>query len=263
MPSLLEDATTLRGDGDRTFIVVPDLWQQGRGAFGGIAIAALARVLQRSEAHSGRTLRTFTADLCGPVMPGEAELRVEVLRRGKNLSNVEARLLQSGEVVARASGSLSTARAVDVPRRQPPAPELPDWRSVPVVPVGPPFAPVFAQHFEYRLTGPMPFSGGKDAIAEGWIRERVPPSRYDVPLLIGMLDAWWPSLFSVLSRPIRVATTTFTAEVLCDPSTLPGEEPLLYRAHVPAVHDGFMLEFRELWSGGTLLAANQQTMVLI
>ena len=263
MASMLEDATALRRDGERTIIVVPDMWQQGRGAFGGIALTALARALEQSQADSGRSLRTFTADLCGPVMPGEAEVRVDVMRRGKHLSNVEARLLQGGELVARASGSLSRARNLDVARRQPGAPEPPDWRTVDPVPVGPPLAPVFAQHLEYRPTGPLPFTGGEHAVAEGWIRERIPPSRFDVPLLIGMLDAWWPPIFSVLTRPVRVATTTFTAEILCDPSSLPPDEPLFHRGHVHALHDGFMVEFRELWSNGVLLAANQQTMVVM
>jgi hypothetical protein len=261
--SPFEDATTLRSEGDRTFVRVPDAWQQGRGAFGGIALATLARALERSEAGSGRVLRTFTADLCGPVLPGDAEVQVEVMRRGKSLSNVQARLVQSGELVARASGALSTARNVDVARRQPPAPDQPDWRSIPVAPVGPPLAPAFARHFEYRSTGPIPFRGGDAAVVNGFLRERTPPSRYDIPLLVGMVDAWWPSLFSTLDKPVRVATTTFTAEVLCDPSTLSPEEPLYHRAHVPAVHDGFMVEFRELWAGDRLLVANQQTMVLM
>ncbi len=262
MASMLEDATTLRHDGERTFVVVPDGWQQGRGAFGGVALATLARALEHAEAGSGRSLRTFTADLCGPVMPGEADVRVEVMRRGKHLTHAEAWLLQGSELVARGSGSLCAGRGTEIARRQPPAPTPPDWRSIDPVPILPPLAPVFAQHLEYRPTGPLPFTGGEHAIAEGWIRERIPPSRFDVPMLVGMLDAWWPPIFSVLSRPVRVATTTFTAEILCDPSSLDPAEPLFHRGHVHALHDGFMVEFRELWSNGTLLASNQQTMVL-
>jgi hypothetical protein len=262
MGSVLEHATRLRRDGDRLTIEVPDTWQQGRGAFGGIALTTLARALEHAELDSGRSLRTFSADLLSPVMPGEAEVRIDVLRRGKHLSNVEARLLQDGSVVARGSGALCTARAPDVARRQPTPPPPADWRAIPVLPAGPPLAPVFSQHFEYRSASPPPYSGAEHAVVDGWIRERETPTRYDVPMLIGMLDVWWPSLLSALRRPIRVATTTFTAEILADPTTIPTDAPLRYRAHVLAVHEGFMVEFRELWSGDRLLAANQQTMVL-
>ena len=144
---------------------------------------------------------------------------------------------------------------------QPEPPPALSWRDVPVLPMGPPLSPVFAQHLEYRSHGPLPFSGG-EALALGFIREREPPARYDVPLLVAMLDVWWPSLFPRLERPVRAATISFTAEVLTDPSSLPTEAPLLHRGRVAAVHDGFQVEFRELWSEGRLLAANQQTMAL-
>lgn len=263
MSSLLEEATTLRGaDGELT-ISVPDRWQQGRGAFGGIALGALARALIHGEPDPARRLRTFTADLCRPLMPGEAQVRVEVLRRGKQLSNIEARLLQGGEVVARGSGSLSVVRDASAPVVRPPAPAPTNWRDAPAVPVGPPMAPVFAQHLEYRPTGPLPFSAGPDPVAEGWIREREPPTRYDAPMLIAMLDVWWPSLFALLDAPLRVATTTFTAELHTDPSAVPPTDPLYHRARVETQSEGFMLEYRELWSGDRLLATNQQTMVLL
>ena len=81
---------------------VPDGWQQGRGAFGGLVLAALLRAMEAVEPDRGRVTRSLTGDLCGPVQPGPAELVVEVLRRGNNLSNLDARLYQNGEVQARA-----------------------------------------------------------------------------------------------------------------------------------------------------------------
>jgi hypothetical protein len=46
-----------------------------------------------------------------PALVGPAAIEVTVLRRGRNLSNLDARMMQSGEVVARASAVFSEARA--------------------------------------------------------------------------------------------------------------------------------------------------------
>ena len=50
--------------------VVPDGWQQGRGAFGGLVLAALARAVEMSEPEKDRTLRSFNGEIAGPVLPG-------------------------------------------------------------------------------------------------------------------------------------------------------------------------------------------------
>ena len=45
---------------------------------------------------------------------------------------------------------------------------------VEVLPLWQPLAPVFTQHMEFRLTGPLPLSGGEPR-ASGWVRPRTPP----------------------------------------------------------------------------------------
>ena len=47
------------------------------------------------------------------------------------------------------------------------------------MPLVAPLAPVFSQHFEYRNTGPAPFSGHAEATAAGWIRAKTAPPRMD------------------------------------------------------------------------------------
>jgi hypothetical protein len=52
-------------------------------------------------------------------------------------------------------------------------------------------------------------------------------------------------------------------ELLCDPATLRGEEPLLYRGRAIAAREGFFVETRELWSRGAPVALNQQTFAIL
>src|SRR6185312_2254125 len=250
---------------------IPDHWQQGRGAFGGLVLGTLLRAIERCEPDAARVTRTLAGDLCGPVLPGPAVIRVRTLRRGNNQSNLAAELVQEGAVLATASAVLSPARAVEgVPRFGAPgataassssAAELPAWRELPELRVAPPAGPAFAQHYEYRAAG-TPFQKGTEPVIEGFIRERVALERMDAPALVGRLDAWWPTLFAI-GAPRPVATVSFVAEMLVDPGTLDPKEPLRYRARMAAMHDGFFVELRELWAGERVVALNQQTFAIL
>lgn len=266
---------------DRYRAVVPDGWQQGRAAFGGLVLGTLLRAIEHAEANTTataarpsppRATRTLTGDLCGPVLPGPVDITVHALRRGNNQSNLFAELTQQGAVLATATAVLSTARlsstagARAVPAFVPPSlPPTAPWRDQPPSPIAPPVGPVFTQHYEYRaLTGgPMGLDATGEAFAEGWIRERAVLPALDAPALIGRLDAWWPALFALDGAPRPVATVSFAAQILVDPASLPPDEPLRHRARLGALHDGFFVELRELWRGDQIVALNQQTFAIL
>lgn len=243
---------------------LPDGWQQGRGAFGGLVLGTLLRAIEAAEPDRSRAARTLSGDLCGPVLPGAAEVVVRVLRRGSNQSNLAAELRQGDAVLATASAVLSAPRPQPEPPPLEAAPEVADWRTAPVLPVAAPAGPTFAQHYEYRSLEPLPFLVATgEARAAGWIREQQPLRALDAPALVGRLDAWWPTLFHVGGQLRPIATISFVAQILVDPATLPPSEPLRYRARMAALHDGFFVELRELWHGERVVALNQQTFAII
>jgi hypothetical protein len=65
------------------------------------------------------------------------------------------------------------------------------------------------------------------------------------------------------SAPRPIATVSFLAEILCDPSTLDPRAPLFYRARVVAEAGGYFVEMRELWSGDVPVALNQQSVAML
>ena len=94
MTAGLHDLTTPVPDGIGTFTLdVPDGWQQGRGAFGGLVLGALARASIMSEPDVSRTLRSLTGELPGAVPVGRSTIAVETLRRGSGASTLHARLV--------------------------------------------------------------------------------------------------------------------------------------------------------------------------
>jgi acyl-CoA thioesterase len=237
---------------------IPDGWQQGRGAFGGLVLGILLRAMEADDPERRRVVRSLAGDVCGPVLPGPAELKVRVLRRGNNQSNLFVELTQgNADVLAAATAVFSPPRTAHHHAGvfAPPPPS--SWREITPLPVRAPLGPSFAQHYEYRDAGSTPSS------VEGWIREAQPPAQLDAAALVGRLDAWFPTLFHLEGAPRPCATVSFTAEFLADPASLPGEEPLRYRARLAGMNDGFFVELRELWQGDRPVALNQQTFAIL
>lgn len=261
MASPFELATAVQPLGDGRFrVVIPDKWQQGRGAFGGLVLATLLRAAEATEADRTRKTRTIMGELIGPVLPGEHEIVTRVLRRGAHQSNVRAELVAAGEVVAEASVVLSDARAnVSI---TPARVEVPRVEDLPAVPITAP-GPVFAQWYEYRPAFGVPFAGAREPATGGYIREREAPSAIDAPGLVGLLDTWYPAVFPTLTEPRAMATVSFTAEILCDPSTVDPSAHVFTTCRAIAAHDGFVVELRELRDGERVLAMNQQTFVVL
>ncbi len=245
----------------RARIAIPATWDQGRGAFGGLVTSILVRTLEASAPD--RPLRSLTAELCGPTRPGEAVLELDVLRAGNAVTTTAIRLVQGGEVQAHGVGVLGHARGAGTDRVELAPPVMPPWRGAPVLgSTGP--GPGFAQHVEFRSTGPRPFGSGRDGVVEGWIRFVNPGVRRDAAYLAGSIDAYWPTLFSTLPAARPMATIAFTFQPLLGEGLPVGDEPLFFRARLAAAEAGYCVEYRELWTAhGRLVALNQQTMVVI
>jgi len=215
--------------------------------------------------HGGpeRAVRTLTAELCGPVLVGPADITIEPLRLGSGTSTVAARITQDGELRTHAVLVLGRDRARDAEHRGIDTPQLPDWRDLAAVPDGV-LPPPFARHFEFRPNGHPPFAGASEARAAGFIRPRNPGPARDAAYVTALADAWWPALFPVMSAPRPMATITFTLDLVSSPEGLETEAPYYHEAHTLVSHAGFAPELRTLWGhDGRLLAINHQTFVVV
>jgi acyl-CoA thioesterase len=268
----LSDVCTPRPAGDHYQLDVIDGWRMGRGAFGGLVIAALVNAIEQRIADPARRVRSVTAELPGPVEAGTVDIAVDTLRRGNNVSTVRAALSQQGEIRSHAVAVLATARtardaAAPVTWNDLAPPAAPAWTELaPLVMDRPGDRPApwpqFAQHFEYRPVEGIPGSGGAPR-AIGWVRARDPGPARGAGLIAALVDAWWPVAFARLG-PRPMATIAFTLDIAGGLDGLDPDVPLLYRATAPVCTDGYVLETRELWGAdGRLVAINHQTFVII
>jgi acyl-CoA thioesterase len=243
------------GDDGLHRLLVPDGWQQGRGAFGGLVIGAMVRATARTTLDPGRSVRSVTAEIVAPVVPGPARIEVATWRRGSTMQ---------GEVAARATVVLATDRP-DAPTSTVAPPTAPRWTELPVVHAEPPLAPVFMRHFALRPCGPFPYSGSAEATTLGWVQARSRVARrLDAAHVAALADVLWPSHAVTWTTLRPLVTVAFVLDIMIDPATLDPDEPLLHRARCPAAARGMVVDDRELWTaGGVLVARNQQTYAIL
>jgi len=269
MSSTFRAATRLEPAGEGVYsTIVPDGWQQGRGAFGGLVLGYLVRGACAAESDPTRTLRTLAADIAGPVLPGPAEVNVRTLRRGRSQTNLHVELSQQGEVLASGVCTLSGPRPVSLEARLPEAPADAhrSWSELTPFSVAAPSGsggPVFAQHYEYRNLGPLPFRGGPEGVTAGFVSERGADGELDAASITALLDAWFPAIFSIAKSPMPTATVSFASQYLGLEQPLSAAEPLYFRARMHTLAEGYFVEFRELWQRERLVALNQQTFAVL
>lgn len=263
----LTDLSTPQRHGDAFTLDVPTGWRQGRGAFGGFTIATLVRAIEARVGDPARKVRSVTAELPAPVEAGHADITVEILRSGNNLSAVRAALAQAGQPRGHAVAVLAAARpgAGPLAWRDLAPPDTKPWRSLAPIAMPPDQAwPEFAQHFEYRVTEGLPLADGSPARVVGWVRPKEPCGLRDTGYVASLIDAFWPAAFTKFPASRPCATIAFTLDVITNLDGLDPDAPLLYRGTVPVCSDGYFLETRELWGeDGRLVAINHQTFAVI
>ena len=136
----IEDAVRLRASVGGTFDwSVPDGWQQGRGAWGGLVACAMATAAGSVEDDPARSLRTLSIHIPGALMSGDACVVVEPLRQGSGMSTWQLAIRQDDEVKAHAVAITGRSRTREIVEEEAgwgtaEPPLLPDWTAVHPIP---------------------------------------------------------------------------------------------------------------------------------
>lgn len=239
-------------------------WWISRGPNGGYVAAILLRALQEATDDPERTVRSLTVHFTAPPSEGAVAIDTRIERKGRSLTSASARMTQGDRVIAVALAALSKPRdGIEHVQLQMPevlAPEqcAPSQRNIPI-----------HDRYDVRLAlGSAPFSGGKEALAGGWIRLRE-PRRADALLVAAYADSMPPALYAAMSsrEESRGFPTVDLTIHFRTPLPIAGSEPedftlALFRSRY--AKQGFVEEDGELWSrDGQLLAQSRQLAVLL
>ncbi len=243
-------------------ITVPEAWGQGRATFGGLVGALMFQRL--IAALPGRLLRALTLSFVGPVAPGAAEIRVEVLRSGKSVTQAECRLLQGGEVQAALLASFGEARSSSLTVAATAAPDYGAPGTGAAMPYLPGLTPEFLQHCDVIWReGGMPFTGADSGIMGGWMRFKQAAGPLSLAHLIALTDIWPPAVIGMLKTLAPASTMTWTFELVGDLAGLQAGDWFQYRAETEFAADGYMHASARVWDAqGRLLVLSRQTAVV-
>ena len=257
-------------------IEVDSGWTQGRAIFGGLTgallLAAMKGRIAELSATTGKPdtvppLRSITVSFVGPATPGPVELEAEVLRVGSNVTQCQATLRQSGEVVATALAAFGKHResALSVAPTHG-APALPEPSSIEAFPYIEKLTPEFYQFVELRqVGGQMPFSGSDSHDISGWTGLREKPQHLAEEHLVLLADAWPPAPLQMLDGFAPGSSLTWTLELIAEigPQSVPGTTDFAYRATTDSARDGYAHTHAMLWlPGGELAAISRQSITI-
>lgn len=264
MSLLFSQASQLSPLGDGLFSFQnTETWAQGRTAFGGFVVGvALKAILTQLPAD--RSLRTLNTTFVAPVRVGEAQVQVQVLRQGKSLTHVEARVLQGDQVCTVILGSFGSDHDNFIPIETPHAPEVPAPETLEDMPFLEGIVPNFLQNVRIRWANEgFPFSGAKEAKCFGWCRV-VDDQPLQLPGLVALLDAWPPPVIAKATSPVPASSVSWILNLFLEvpPEGFSTERWWLYRSESIVTKGGYVDCAAHIWDdNGRLIALSRQLAV--
>lgn len=258
------DITATPLGGGRYAVRFDSAWWIVAGPNGGYLASILLNAMQQEVADASRTPRSLTVHYTSRPKGDLAEVQCELLRAGRSLSTVTARLVEGERLVAHAVAAFSRPREsrsfqrVEMPAAIPFEEAEPMWR--------PPERGEIAFHGQFDIrwaSDTRPWSGGDEAVSSAWIR-LAEPRAIDALLLATIADALPPAVFAVARDgeevgPVPTVDLSVHFRAPLAAPAVPAGEPVLARFTTRVASEGFVEEDGEIWSAdGALLAQSRQ-----
>ena len=236
---------------------IPENWMQGRTSYGGLS-SALALVAAQRLADDLPPLRSAQVSFVGP-LAGEVDVRVRMLRRGRNASWVSAEVTSEAGVGLTATfvfmGPVaSTLHLNDMP---PPAGLIAVDDAMPLPESA---GPGFTRHFERRWA--LPRSADKVPELLWWVRLKDRAGLDPMVEMMLIADALPPGVMPMMTARAPVSSMTWLCNLLT-PQPVTRDGWWLLRAAGNYAEDGCSSQDMAVWNAnGAAIAAGMQSIAL-
>lgn len=243
---------------------VTNSWEQGRTLYGGIS-ASLVFQAMREAVDSDKVMRSLSTNFIGPITAdSEFSIIVEVLREGKNVTQVVGRIVQDNKVALMSQASFGIARQSKVIvsntlQHKMDYPQKPNF-----MPHIPKVTPKFLANFDLaKSKGGWPFTGQKESDIHGWMRFKEQPSDFSDAHLVALIDIWPPTILQLLRWPAMASTMSWNLEFIHPHQKISGSDWFAYQAQTRQAADGYAHTEANIWDKhGTLVAISRQVVAV-
>jgi acyl-CoA thioesterase II len=261
--ALIEIAKTHRQQ-ENLSMTIPKDWSQGRTVFGGLS-AALLYAAASEYVDSDRYLRSMTTNFVGPLVSEQAfNIQIEIVREGKNISQLLARAVQEGKNCVMIQFCFAKARESKTFVVNPEEHHLSLPKKANFIPQIPKVTPKFLRHYELSIdSGGIPFTGKKSSHYHGWMRFKKAPKAITQAHVISLLDAWPPTLIQQLRWPAPASTVSWNLEFIYPHADVAPNDWFAYKEETRQAADGYGHTEATVWDAhGKVIALSRQTIAV-
>jgi acyl-CoA thioesterase len=239
-------------------------WSQGRTIYGGLSAAMLYAAAQ-PLVDEQRLLRSMACNFVGPLMTEKPfRIQTEIIRAGKNVSQIQVRAIQEEKicVVSQFCFGLSRESKVKVENTEKSGLIIPKKGNF--IPQIPKVTPKFLKHFELAFQdGGVPFTGKKSSHINGWMRYKLPPQNLNNSHIIGIIDAWPPTVLQMLRWPAPASSVSWNMEFIHPQRQLSPEDWFAYKVHTRQALGGYGHTEATIWDKhDKVIALSRQTVAV-
>lgn len=245
-------------------LMVPLSWTQGRTLYGGLS-AALAYQAAENLIEDERYVRAFHCNFIGPIDAEQPVIvEAELLRTGKNVSQIVAKVSQHGQVATMVQVCFGVNRDSKLHHINQSRHSLKPPKSPKFIPQIPKLVPKFIQHFDYVFEkGNLAFTKNEDAIIHGWSKFSKAPSSMNIAYLIALMDAWPPTMFQLLRLPAPASTMSWDIEFINPQAIVEPNSWLASETTAHHIQNGYGHEEAKFWNEqGQLIAIAKQVVAI-
>lgn len=259
----LTQASSVKVNPSQSFTISKH-WSQGRTVYGGVS-AAMLYCAAKEFVDNERVLRSMSCNFVGPMLVETPfVIHVEIVREGKNVSQVQARAIQNDKVCVLSQFCFGKGRESKISVKNDENHQLELPKKAKFFPQIPKVTPKFLKHFELAISnGGLPFTGKKTSHYHGWMRYKDSSQDINDAHIIGMIDVWPPTLLQMLRWPAPASTVSWNLEFLHPLRTMKADDWFAYKAETRQAADGYGHTEATIWDAhGQVIALSRQTVAV-
>lgn len=245
-------------------ITVPNNWAQGRTLYGGIS-ASLVYSGMRKIVAPEKLLRSLNTSFIGPIEPDvPLNIKIELLREGKNTSQLQGTITQNDKVCLMALACFGQDRSSKITVSKNDTHNMDKPKKGDFMPMIPKVTPRFLSHFELaKVVGGLPFTGNKKSDVHGWMRLKQAPETFSDSHLVALIDVWPPTVLQMLRWPAPASTMSWNLEFIHPHQPFTPSNWLAYQANTRQAANGYGHTEANIWNEeGDLIAISRQTVTV-